>query len=54
MIERDLYMRQIIPFIDQPFVKVIAGIRRCGKSVVLQQIQNELLKRGADKEHIII
>ena len=53
MIERDLYMRQIIPFIDQPFVKVIAGIRRCGKSVVLQQIQNELLKRGADKEHII-
>lgn len=53
MIERDLYMRQIIPFVDQPFVKVIAGIRRCGKSVVLQQIQNELLKRGADKEHII-
>lgn len=30
MIERELYMKQIIPFIDQPFVKVIAGIRRCG------------------------
>ena len=29
MIDRELYMQQIIPFIDQPFVKVIAGIRRC-------------------------
>lgn len=53
MIERDLYMKQIIPFIDQPFVKVIAGIRRCGKSIVLQQVQYELLRRRVDKEHIV-
>ena len=53
MIDRELYMQQIIPFIDQPFVKVIAGIRRCGKSVVLQLIREELMKRGVDKNHII-
>ena len=49
MIDRELYMQQIIPFIDQPFVKVIAGIRRCGKSVVLQLIREELMKRGVIK-----
>lgn len=53
MIERELYMNQITHFIDRPFVKVIAGIRRCGKSVVLQLIYEELLKRGVDKNHII-
>ncbi|WP_455668961.1 ATP-binding protein [Phocaeicola sp.] len=53
MIERELYMEQIIPFIDQPFVKVIAGIRRCGKSVVLQLISEELLRKGVDKSHIV-
>lgn len=39
MINRELYMEQITPFIDKPFVKVITGIRRCGKSVVLRLIQ---------------
>lgn len=42
MIERELYMNQIHPFMNRPFVKVIAGIRRCGKSVVLQLIAEEL------------
>lgn len=36
MIDRELYMSKIRPFIDRPVIKVIAGIRRCGKSVVLQ------------------
>lgn len=53
MIERELYMQQIIPFIDKPVVKVIAGIRRCGKSVILQLIQNELQRRGVEKSHIL-
>ena len=38
---------------NQPLVKVIAGIRRSGKSVVLQLIQGELLKNGVEREHII-
>lgn len=42
MINRELYMEQITPFIDKPFVKVITGIRRCGKSVVLRLIREEL------------
>lgn len=44
MIYREQYMEQIVPFIDKPFVKVITGIRRSGKSVVLRLIRDELLK----------
>ncbi len=46
-------MKQIRPFMNCPFVKVIAGIRRCGKSVVLQLIAEELERRGIAREHII-
>lgn len=53
MIARELYMKQIRPFMNCPFVKVIAGIRRCGKSVVLQLIAEELERRGIAREHII-
>lgn len=50
---RELYMEQITPFIDKPFVKVITGIRRSGKSVVLRLIREELLRRGISEEYII-
>ena len=53
MIERELYMRQIRPFMGQPVVKVITGIRRCGKSVVLQLVADELLRRGVERESIV-
>ena len=53
MINRELYMEQITPFIDKPFVKVITGIRRCGKSVVLRLIREELLRRGVSEDYII-
>ena len=53
MINRELYMEQITPFIDKPFVKVITGIRRCGKSVVLRLISEELLRRGYLRDYII-
>ncbi|MDE5932444.1 MAG: ATP-binding protein [Lachnospiraceae bacterium] len=52
MIIRWQYMDQIRDFIDKPVVKVITGMRRCGKSVILKQIQNELLDRGIPKERI--
>lgn len=53
MIARELYMKQIRPFMNRPFVKVIAGIRRCGKSVVLQLIADEIEHQGVAVERIV-
>lgn len=53
MIESELYMKQIRPFMNRPFIKVIAGIRRCGKLVVLQLIAEELERQGIDTGHIV-
>ena len=39
MIKREIYLNKIIPFIDIDLIKVITGIRRCGKTVLLSQIQ---------------
>lgn len=52
MIVRRQYIDQIRDFVDKPVVKVITGMRRCGKSVILKQIQKELLDRGIPKERI--
>jgi len=52
LIDRPLYMDKIKPFIDKPFVKVIVGIRRSGKSQLLKLIQKEILKK-TDPDHII-
>lgn len=53
MIYRKAYMDQIIPFIDTPFVKILTGVRRCGKSTVMDMIQNELCGRGVPDDQII-
>ena len=53
MVKRELYMKRIRPFIDSDLVKVMTGIRRCGKSVMLELIQEELLERGIPKEQMI-
>lgn len=45
MIIREQYLRKIRPFYDTDPVKVITGIRRCGKSVVLSQIASEIRKK---------
>lgn len=45
-VARSVYFKKIIPFIDKPVVKVISGIRRCGKSVMMEQIRQYLLKNG--------
>ncbi|MCI6698840.1 MAG: ATP-binding protein [Lachnospiraceae bacterium] len=42
MIIREHYMAQIRPFYESDLVKIITGIRRCGKSVILRQVLNEL------------
>ncbi len=42
MIKREHYISQIRPFYESDLVKIITGIRRCGKSVILQQVRGEL------------
>ena len=52
-IPRSAYFSKIVPFIDKPVVKVITGIRRCGKSVMMEQIQDHLIKEGVASECIL-
>ena len=53
MIIRERYLKQIRPFYNQDLIKVLIGIRRSGKSVILTQIIDELKKKETDDEHII-
>ena len=53
MILRPDYINAIEPFIDSPIVKILAGVRRCGKSTILEMVADELIKRGVSKENII-
>ncbi len=46
MIIREHYMTQIRPFYESDLIKIITGIRRCGKSVILRQVLNELEAAG--------
>lgn len=53
MIKRETYMRRIRPFIGSELVKVMTGIRRCGKSVMLELIKEELKNNGIPEANII-
>ena len=53
MIKRESYMKKIRPFINSDLVKVLTGIRRCGKSVMLDLIKQELLQQGVTPQQII-
>ena len=53
MLKRELYLSRIRDFYDSDLIKILVGIRRCGKSVILQQIIEELRSRGIDEKHII-
>lgn len=53
MIKRQSYLNQIIPLIDKNLIKVLTGVRRSGKTVLLQQIQEYLLENGRDNSHIV-
>ena len=44
MIERPLYLDKIMPFVDTPFVKILTGVRRCGKSIILKMIIKKIAK----------
>ena len=53
MIQREMYMKRIRPFIGTDLVKVMTGIRRCGKSVMLNLIQDELKASGVQDVQMI-
>ena len=52
-IKRERYLEKIRPFYDADLIKVLTGVRRCGKSVLLEQIEEELRASGYDDSHII-
>ena len=53
MLARPLYMDKIKPYIDTPFVKILTGIRRSGKSTILKMLMAELGKMGVPEENIV-
>ena len=53
MIYRPDYIEAVKPFINQPIVKILSGVRRCGKSTIFGRIHDELLKEGVKEEDII-
>ena len=53
MFKREIYLSRIRGFYNSDLVKILVGIRRCGKSVILNQIMEEIRQGGVDNEHII-
>lgn len=53
MIIRETYISQIVPLIDKNLIKVLTGVRRSGKTVLLSQIQDYLLKNGRSESQIV-
>ncbi len=52
-IRRKEYIKKIMPYLERKEVLVLKGIRRCGKSTIIKQIIEELIKNGADKSQIL-
>lgn len=54
MINRPLYVDKIMAYVDTPFVKILTGVRRCGKSTILKMIMEKLRnERGVSEEQIV-
>ena len=54
MIYRPMYVDKIMAYVDTPFVKILTGVRRCGKSTILKMIMEKLkVERNVPAEHII-
>lgn len=48
-----MYVDKIMAYTDTPFIKILTGVRRCGKSTILQMIIDKLKKRGITDEQIV-
>ena len=54
MIDRPLYVDKIMAYVDTPFVKILTGVRRCGKSTILKMIMERLkTERNIPEDRII-
>lgn len=53
MIYRPMYVDKIMAYVDAPFIKILTGVRRCGKSTILKMIIEELKKRGVSDNRIV-
>lgn len=54
MIYRPMYVDKIMAYVDTPFVKILTGVRRCGKSTILKMIMEKLRNdKGISPEHIV-
>ena len=53
MILREEYLKKLSTYMDAPIIKILAGIRRCGKSTILEMLHKELISKGIDKNNII-
>ena len=52
-LKRETYLEQIRPYYDSDIIKVITGVRRCGKSILLDTIRDELIEKGIPGDNII-
>lgn len=53
MIFRERYIKKIEPFINQDIIKVLVGVRRSGKTVLLSQVKDMLIQRGVPEENFV-
>lgn len=53
MIVRPYYLDILKTYRDTPLVKILAGIRRCGKSTILDMLKDDLISSGISADHII-
>lgn len=53
MIDRPIYVDRILKYQDTPFIKVLTGVRRCGKSTIMKLLMEKLIERGIPGGHIL-
>ena len=54
LILRPTYIDRIMAYTNTPFVKILAGVRRCGKSTILKMVAAELCHRGVSEDRILL
>ncbi|WP_041718763.1 AAA family ATPase [Desulfurivibrio alkaliphilus] len=53
MHKRKLYLDKISPFIDKPLIKVVSGLRRCGKSTFIKMVMERLAEKKVPPRNIV-
>ncbi|MCQ4638375.1 ATP-binding protein [Anaerovorax odorimutans] len=53
MIPRPHYIKKIMPYMDAPFVKILTGIRRCGKSTIMKMLMEEIKQLGKAEDQLV-